>query len=141
MFHIPKPKDFDELVIMHGRFAHLLDEQRCAALAGKTHDSGMLDSIEDVLLGGCGMFREFAREQIFRISDDAKSVNELREGLLAALSVVAETNSAELDAAGWIIFRLCEERIEQLIERLVCEFNERGPEMRALLRRFMLTGG
>ena len=45
------------------------------------------------------------------------------------------------DAAGWIIFRLCEERIEQLIERLVCEFNERGPEMRALLRRFMLTGG
>ena len=141
MFYIPKPKDFDELVVLHDQFAHLLDEQRCAAVSGNTHDSGMLDSIEEVLLGGCGMFREFAREQISRISDDAKNVNELREALHAALSVVAETNPAELDAAGWIIFRLCEERIEQIIERLVCEFNERGPEMRALLRRFMLTGG
>jgi len=64
----------------------------------------------------------------------------LRGALYAALSVVAKTNPAELDAAGWIIFRLCEERIEQIIERLVCEFNERGPEMRALLRRFMLAG-
>ena len=140
MFYIPKPKDFGELVLLHDRFAHLLDEQRCAAVSGKTHDSGMLDSIEEVLLGGCGMFREFAREQITRISDDAKSVNELRGALYAALSVVAKTNPAELDAAGWIIFRLCEERIEQKIERLVCEFNEGAPEMHALLRRFMLAG-
>lgn len=140
MFYIPKPKDFDELVALHDQFAHLLDEQRSAAVYGKTHDSGMLDSIEEVLLGGCGMFREFAQKQISRISDDAKNVNELREALHAALFVVSETNPAELDAAGWIIFRLCEERIEQIIERLVCGFNERGPEIRALLRRFILTG-
>ena len=139
MFYIPKPMNFDELVILHDRFAHLLDEQRCAAASGETHDPDMLDSIEEVLLGGCGMFREFAREQIARLSDETKSAKALKEALHAALSAIAKTNPAELDVAGWTIFRLCEERIEQITERLVCEFNERDLEVRALLRRFTLN--
>lgn len=63
-------------------------------------------------------------------------MNELHSALSEAIAATADTDPRELDAAGRAIFNLCEDRIEQIIEKLVRHHDEAGPEARALLGRF-----
>ena len=62
-------------------------------------------------------------------------MTDLTQALREALAATAETDPRELDAAGLVVWHLCTDRIEQLIERLIARHDEAGPAAREVLQR------
>ncbi len=62
-------------------------------------------------------------------------MNDLQLALREALSACADTNPADLDGADLELWHLCDRRCAEIIDRLVLEHDECGPEARAILQR------
>ncbi len=60
---------------------------------------------------------------------------DLRGALDEALAAIADVDPDELDGAGKTLWLACEQRIEEIIEKLVREHDECGPTARAILAR------
>ena len=67
-------------------------------------------------------------------------MNDLQTALREALAATQECNPADLDAGDLELWQACDQRIEQIVETLIADFDEAGPAAREVLQRFMLPG-
>lgn len=65
-------------------------------------------------------------------------MNDLTSALREALAATGEVDPRTLDAADLALYRACDQRCAETIERLIREHDEAGPAARALLRGFTL---
>jgi len=63
---------------------------------------------------------------------------DLQSALREALSATQECNPAELDAEDRVLWHRADNHCQAIIDRLVLEHDECGPEARAILQRFRL---
>lgn len=62
-------------------------------------------------------------------------MNDLMLALKEALAAIGETDPRELDEADRALWHACDQRIEQIIERLVRDHDEAGSTARSILQR------
>ena len=65
-------------------------------------------------------------------------MNDLQSALRDALATTQDISPAGLDATDLALWQRCDDRCADIIDRLISEFDEAGPEARALLQGFRL---
>lgn len=62
-------------------------------------------------------------------------MNDLTQALAEGLQAMQETDPRELDAAGLLLWHVCNDKCEQIIEALIAQHDEAGPMAREVLQR------
>lgn len=62
-------------------------------------------------------------------------MNDLTQALAEGLAAMQETDPRELDTAGLLLWHLCNDKCEQIIEQLIAQHDEAGPMAREVLQR------